>query len=452
MGTEGERVSYDLVARYADLSVPRYTSYPTAAEFSSAVGSAEHARWLQSIGAGEPVSLYLHVPYCWQICFYCGCHAKLARRDDVIEEYRTALEAEIDLIAGQVRHRLPVARIAWGGGTPSILGVAGFASVLDRLGRHFAFVEGMEHAVELDPRHVGSGLAEGLAALGINRASLGVQDLDPEVQTAIGRLQPLPVVRAAVSALRDAGIGSINFDLLYGLPRQTPDSVRATCMEVASLEPDRIAVYGYAHLPQRRANQKRIDVTSLPGPSARFRQARIVAETFDDFGYQPVGMDHFAKPCDPLARAAREGRLHRNFQGYTDDDQPILIGFGASAISRFAEGFVQNVADVPSYVRTVTGGARATARGCTVGAEDRARAAIIEQLMCNFRADLQELDPAHSYAGELAMLRQFADAGLLTVDGGSIAMTDVGRPFVRVAASVFDRFRTGQKALFSRAV
>lgn len=246
-------MSNELLERLARVQVPRYTSYPTAADFTAAVGPAEQAAWLRQLPGEEAVSVYLHVPYCREICHYCGCHAKAIRKEQPVEDYRRALEAEIALVASHIPARQKIARIAWGGGTQSILGLAGLSSVLDVLKTDFDLEPGHEHAIELDPRVIDENFIGGLARLGVNRASLGVQDLDPDVQVAIGRVQPAETVAEAVRHLRNAGIGSINFDLIYGLPHQTEESLRATCHAVASLSPECIAFYGYARMPTRRA-------------------------------------------------------------------------------------------------------------------------------------------------------------------------------------------------------
>ncbi len=446
----GPDMSDDFTEQLASLTVPRYTSYPTAADFSSAIGPAETAAWLAASDAGQPVSIYLHVPYCREICHYCGCHAKAALRDDVVAAYRLGLEAEIALTARHLPARLRIARIAWGGGTPSILGIAGVASVLRVLERHFDFETGFEHAMELDPRRVDQALVDGLAVLGVNRASLGVQDLDPEVQQAIGRVQPAETVRAAVAMLRRAGIAKLNFDLVYGLPRQSVDSLKRTCREVILLGPDRVACYGYAHLPARRANQRLIDAALLPGAPERVRQQEAVAASFLAHGYQSIGIDHFALFCDPLAAAARAHRLYRNFQGYTDDAQEVLIGFGASSISRLAGGFAQNESGIEAYKARVLAGELPTRRGHAFEGDDRERARIIERLMCDFRVDLGRR--ARHYADELALLRPLALQGLVDMRHDVIALTEKGRPFVRLVSAVFDRFRSEGERSFSSAV
>ena len=441
-----------IVRRYASTNVPRYTSYPTAADFTPAVGTGDHAAWLANLDARQSVSVYLHVPYCRDICLYCGCNTKMAQRVDVVDRYRRALEREIEIVASLVNDRPAIARLHWGGGTPSILGLDGLRSVVEMLRRHFPFEAGFEHAIELDPRYVTAALAEGLAALGITRASLGIQDINPLVQAAIGRLQPLVMVEAAVARLRLAGIRSLSFDLMYGLPLQTLESIRKTCASVAALSPSRIACFGYAHLPRLKANQRRIDETKLPSQDERIDQAELIAGELARHGYVKIGIDHFARPGDPLAVAAASGRLHRNFQGYTDDDRKVLLGLGASSISTFARGFVQNIADVPKYVRAIEAGSLASARGCRCDAEDLQRAAIIERLMCSFEVDLEAVAPGRDFSGELAMLAPLQREGLVDISGGKLAVTDSGRSVVRVVAASFDTYRRSHATQFSTAV
>jgi oxygen-independent coproporphyrinogen-3 oxidase len=440
----------DMVERLAEMPVPRYTSYPTAADFSEAVGPKEQAAWLGQLDPSEPVSVYSHVPYCRQLCHYCGCHAKAVRRAEPVEEYRKTLEGEIALVASHLPARMKIGRIAWGGGTPSILGEAGLGSVVGVLKQHFDLEDDCEHSIELDPRMLGHDLCQALGRLGINRASLGVQDLDAEVQQAIGRLQPEEKVAAAVRDLREAGISRINFDLIYGLPNQTQESLLATCRSVVDLDPDRIAFYGYAHLPSRRANQRLIDSASLPGPTERLQQASAIASFFVREGYQAIGIDHFAKPSDPLAAAAREGRLHRNFQGYTDDDRPTLLGFGCSSISRLPGGYTQSESGIEAYKRHIAEGSLPTRRGHAFVEDDHERATIIERLMCDFSVDLGQNTVV--YADELALLRPFALSGLLTVQSNRISMTAKGRPYVRTVSAIFDRFRSQGQNLFSPSV
>jgi oxygen-independent coproporphyrinogen-3 oxidase len=376
----------------------------------------------------------------------------MAIRDGVVASYRSALEAEIDLVSGLISHRLRIARLHWGGGTPSILGPNGLQSVVAALQRRFAFDPGFEHAIELDPRYVNAELARHLAALGVNRASLGVQDVNPLVQAAIGRLQPLSVVEAAVDSLRSAGIRKLSFDLMYGLPMQTVESIRKTCALVVAMSPDRIACFGYAHLPRQKANQRRIDTETLPTQPERVEQAGVIAKELERNGYLGIGIDHFARPTDALARAAASKRLHRNFQGYTDDDRKVLLGLGASSISAFAEGFVQNTADVPRYVRAIGSGSLATARGSTLDDEDRLRGRVIERLMCDFEVDLAAVAPGADFAEEISMLAPMEREELLVIGDHKLTMTAAGRSLVRVVASTFDAYRRGQGNQFSTAV
>jgi oxygen-independent coproporphyrinogen-3 oxidase len=441
-----------IVRRYAGHNVPRYTSYPTAADFSAGVTAKEHAGWLGRLDAREDVSLYLHVPYCREICLYCGCNTKMAARADVIDAYRGALETEIDMVAGLLKQTPDVARLHWGGGTPSILGTGGLRSVVTALRRVFPFKARFEHAIELDPRHVTAELADGLAELGITRASLGVQDVNPLVQAAIGRLQPLAMIETAVARLRAAGLGNLNFDLIYGLPLQTTESIRKTCTHVVAMAPDRIACFGYAHLPRLKANQRRIDESRLPSQDQRIEQAEAMAEALVAAGYVRIGIDHFAKPDDKLARAAGAGRLHRNFQGYTDDASRVLLGLGASSISTFADGFVQNVSDVPRYVGAISAGKLASARGCRLDENDRQRGRVIERLMCDFAVDLASIAPDTDFSEELAMLVPMRRDGLVAIKGTTLTMTEDGRAVVRVVAAAFDTYRRAQPAQFSRAV
>jgi len=441
-----------IARRYAERNVPRYTSYPTAADFGPTVGTADHEAWLTGLDGRRSVSVYLHVPYCREICLYCGCNTKMAMRDEVISRYRLALEAEIGLVAGLIEEVPHIARLHWGGGTPSILGLDGLRSVLAVLGSRFAFERAFEHAIELDPRYVTAGFADGLAALGVTRASLGVQDVNPLVQKAIGRIQPLSMVDVAARRLRAAGIKNLNFDLIYGLPLQTVDSIRETCALVCAMAPDRIACFGYAHLPALKANQRRIDEASLPSLDQRIDQAELMAEELVRYGYLRIGIDHFARPTDALASAAASGKLHRNFQGYTDDDEPVLLGLGASSISTFAGGFVQNISDVPKYVRAIEAGRLASARGCRLDAGNRRRGQIIERLMCDFCVDLAAIASGVDFSDELSVLAPMVDDGLVETCGTKLIVTEAGRPIVRVVAAAFDTYRRPVTAQFSKAV
>ena len=430
----------DLIRRYGALAAPRYTSYPTAADFTAAIGPLDKARWLETLDPAEPVSLYLHIPYCRELCHYCGCATKVAIRDYVLDDYLAVLVGEIEMTVRHFARPPRVSHLHWGGGTPSLMGYDRLAAALDALAPYVRFEPGFEHAIELDPRGVTPRLARDLARLGVNRVSLGVQDVEPQVQCAIGRIQPLEVIERVFAALREAGLERINVDLIHGLPKQTVASVTATALEMAALRPDRVACYAYAHLPSLKKHQRLIDEADLPDIAERFAQARAIAQTFDAAHYESVGIDHFARADDPLAIARREARLKRNFQGYTDDGASNLIAFGASAISCLSQGFAQNAANPTDYASAVRAGRLPVVRGHRLNEEDRQRGAIIAELMCAFRIDLKRHAASGAFSDELALLRPMVSDGLVAVSDDVIEMTSEGRPFVRVAAAVFDGF------------
>ena len=386
------------------------------------------------------------------ICYYCGCNAKKAVRVDVISDFVGCLVKEIELAGQALKSRPKVVHLHWGGGTPSILKAEQFMLIIEALKRYFDFAPDMEHAIELDPRTVTSALANSLKDMGVNRASLGVQDTDPSVQRAIGRIQPFTSVENAVSRLRNVGISRINFDLIYGLPLQTEKTLLQTCETVLTLKPDRIAYYGYAHLPKRRANQRMIDATKLPGTEERFAQSETIASFFNNHGYEQIGIDHFAVADDALTLAAKSGQLKRNFQGYTDDDCTTLIGFGPSSISQFPQGFSANIADVPRYQACIKEGRFATIRGHEMRDNDRLRANIITELMCNYAVDLNSFETDQEFSDELALLRPLAVDGLIEIKGGRITATQKGKPLIRLAAAAFDEFRKEHSSGFSFAV
>ncbi|MGA7425891.1 MAG: oxygen-independent coproporphyrinogen III oxidase [Rhodoplanes sp.] len=440
----------------AERNVPRYTSYPTAPHFTADVGPSVYASWLAAVPADATLSLYLHVPYCTEICRYCGCHTKATRRAEPLDAYADALLGEIDLVAAAMTSR-SVVHLHWGGGTPSILGPERLARIVQKIAGHFDLSRLVEHAIELDPRQVTKPLADALAALGVTRASLGVQEFSPHVQEAIGRIQPFETVRAAADALRGAGVARINVDLMYGLPGQTIADVEATADLATALHPARLALFGYAHVPWFKANQKLIDEAALPGASERIEQARAAALRLAGHGYVPIGLDHFARPDDELAAAARTGRLRRNFQGYTTDPADALIGLGASAIGKLPQGFAQNAVDIAGYARAVTQGAFATVKGIAVSDDDVLRGAIIERLMCDLAVDLAALPAgtphsAATFAHERADLDALAAAGLITIEGSRITVTEEGRPFVRLVAAAFDAYLPQSRSRHSIAV
>lgn len=440
----------------AERPVPRYTSYPTAPHFSPAIGSETAGIWLAGLDAMATLSLYLHVPYCSAICNYCGCHTKAVRRSAPLDDYAGTLAAEIALVALGTKARR-VVHIHWGGGTPSLLGAARLERLAGVLGKAFDLGPVAEHAIELDPRAVDADLAHGLARMGVTRASLGVQDLNRRVQEAIGRLQPFETVERATDLLRAAGIEAINLDLMYGLPGQTLDDIRRTAHLAARLRPSRLALFGYAHVPWLKPHQRLIDATTLPGAAERLAQAAAAREVFAAEGFEPIGLDHFAHPRDSMAVLARAGGLRRNFQGYTTDTADALLPFGASSIGKLPQGYIQNAPDVGAWRRAVGEARLPVSRGAALSDEDRARAAVIERIMCDFAVDYGEV--ARDATGDAAALDDCEAAldaleagGVLIRSGRRVKLTPAGRPFMRLAAAAFDAYLPRQAARHSMAV
>lgn len=435
----------------AEQSVPRYTSYPTAPHFGAAVGASTYAQWLAELEPAATLSLYLHVPYCAELCHYCGCHTKVVRRQEPIDAYAVLLAREIELLARPLADR-PVTSIHWGGGTPSTLGPDHFEALCERIATALDWGHLAEHAIELDPRHVEAPLVAALARGGVERVSLGVQTFSPRIQEAIGRRQPYATVEAAVMLLRQAGIDNLNFDLMYGLPDQTEQDLHDTVVRAHALRPSRIALFGYAHVPWLKSHQRLIDVAALPGASERLAQAEAARGALIALGYVPIGLDHFARPDDSLAQAAAAGRLRRNFQGYTTDNADALIGLGASAIGRLPQGFVQNAPDVRGYARAIGAGEFAIVRGIALSDDDRVRGRIIERLMCDFTVDLNALAPAADLADAYASLEPLAHDELVRIEGPRLVVTEKGQPFVRLVAAAFDAYLGQGTARHSRAV
>jgi oxygen-independent coproporphyrinogen-3 oxidase len=438
-------------------AVPRYTSYPTAPNFSAAVDANVYRSWLAGLPGEATLSLYLHVPFCRELCHYCGCHTKAMLRDEPIAAYAQRLVEEIALVASHAGRR-KVTHIHWGGGTPSILDADLLKFVTDELAHRFDLSAIREHAIELDPRYVTRSLLQALRDIGVNRASLGVQDFSAHVQQAAGRIQPFDTVKAAADMLNEFGIDRINIDLMYGLPKQTVADVRRTATLAHTLKPQRVAVFGYAHVPWFRPQQRLIDQSDLPSSQERLAQAQAAHETLVQFGYQPIGLDHYARPDDQLAPAASSGRLQRNFQGYTDDDADALVGLGASAISRLPQGFAQNAPAVGNYSRAIAEGKLATVKGIVLSDDDRLRGNIIERLMCDMAVDLDAIagelnfDVANDFSDELESLQPFQENGSVLIDEHRIRITEQGRPYMRLVASVFDTYLARAKSRHSVAV
>ncbi|GGH30701.1 oxygen-independent coproporphyrinogen III oxidase [Alsobacter metallidurans] len=440
----------------AEKSVPRYTSYPTAPHFTAAVDGAVARHWMGELPAGASLSVYLHVPYCRAMCNYCGCNTKVARRQEPLDDYTETLLAEIDVLADATAARR-VTHIHWGGGTPSLLGPERLARLADKLASRFNLGGIVEHAIELDPRTVDPALAAGLARIGINRASLGVQDLNLHVQTAIGRVQPYETVARCVAMLRAVGVEAINLDLMYGLPHQSVDDVVRTAELSAGLDPTRLAIFGYAHVPWFKVHQRLIDAAALPGAAERLQQAAAARDALVGRGYDVIGLDHFARPDDPMAIAARDGTLRRNFQGYTTDVADALVGLGASSIGRLPKGYIQNAPDVAGWRRAVEAGELPVVKGVPFSVEDHVRAGVIERLMCDFAVDFGALaQAAYGHAEALddaiAPLQDLQRDGVLRLDGRRVALTEAGKPFMRLAAAAFDSYLHAGSARHSAAV
>ena len=449
----------ELAEKY-DLRVPRYTSYPTAPHFTEAVGPETYRQWLTEVPTDKRLSLYLHIPYCDELCWFCGCLTKITRRYQPIADYVAVLLAEIERVADLLPGRFAVGHIHWGGGSPTTVSAADFERITSVLHERFAVAEDAEHAVELDPRTTDEAYVKTLAACGVTRASIGVQDFDPRVQEAVNRVQPYEVTATAIERLRAAGVPEVNMDLMYGLPHQTAESVADTVERALAFEPSRIALFGYAHVPWMKKHQRMMPEDALPDADERWRQYDAAEARLTAHGYTPIGLDHYAAPGDLMAEALRDGTLHRNFQGYTTDREPVLLGFGASAIGTLPQGYVQNTHRVHAYRRAVMDdGDLATCRGVPVSEEDRFRRRIIETLMCHMEVDLAAVagefgrDPAE-LADDVERLRPLEEDGVLVRDGWHLRVPDEARVLVRLVAAAFDQYleEAGGERRHSRAV
>lgn len=431
------------------VEVPRYTSYPTAADFTLSIGPAVYGVSLRAAGAskGVPVSLYVHLPFCREICAFCGCNAMIARTEARIDRYLEALVREMDLVLRQLGGTRPVSELHFGGGSPSYVPAPAFERLVRALRERFSFDAAATLSLEADPRTVDHEKLVLYRTLGFDRISFGFQDLDPGVQRAIGRNQSAETSRRAYALARELGFRSINIDLCYGLPEQTEDTFAQTIAEVIGLRPDRIALFGYAHLPHLRPRQRLIVADSLPTPGARLRMMVEGRDRLIAAGYDAIGLDHFALPDDDLARAAATGRLHRNFQGYTTTTTDTLIGLGLSAISDLPAGYAQNFRSLHAYLEAVDAGCLPTERGVLRSEDDRVRGEIIRRIMCRFELDFPDVERAlgidfhGAFARELGELERLSDDGLVTVEETRIRLTPLGRVFVRNVASIFDAHR-----------
>lgn len=433
-------IDHDLIARHA-APVPRYTSYPTAPNFGADVGAGEYVALLERLQDTSNLSLYLHIPYCHELCWYCGCNTKPVKRYEPVAKYAAALEREFAMVAAHLQAPRRVTNIHWGGGSPNVLSAAHIRLLSDALRTHFDVAGGAEIAVEIDPRTLSIPQVAAFTDTGVNRVSFGVQDFDPTVQAAINRIQPFDMTRRAVELFRERGVASVNVDLVYGLPHQTLATAERTVRQVLRLSPDRVAAFGYAHLPSRLKHQRLIDARSLAGPVERFELSELIAEMLTGAGYVRIGLDHFAQPTDRLA-----GRqVTRNFQGYTTDKANGLIGLGASAIGRIGDAYLQNATPAGEYIACMDAGRLATARGLMLDLDDRLRGFVIERLMCDLQFPGHELRDLFGTAADSvqreaeALVAADAD-GLVERTADGFRVTDRGRPFIRSLCARFDSY------------
>lgn len=447
----------NIVFRCYGGSAPRYTSYPSAAHFQEGFSPSVYERLLKSRPDKAEVSLYIHIPFCRSLCHYCGCFTRVVHDDDPVNAYVRLLEKEINLAGEMAGRRLSASHIHFGGGSPNLLKAQDLEHLLSTIDMNFKIQKGAEIAMECDPRQLTAGKARDYAIAGVNRVSLGVQDFNEKTQRAINRIQPFSLVAACTVWLREAQIRNINFDLIYGLPYQTPETVADNAFKAIALEVDRVALFGYAHVPWLKQHQRNLEKHPLPDAQERYEQAQAARRIFIENGYVPVGMDHFAKPGDPLAIAAREGHLHRNFQGYTTDESRALMGFGLSAISRLPECYAQNTSSLALYRERLEQGKLPVEKGLCLCNEDRLRADIIERLMCYFTVDAGEICKMHGFSPgsvdeSFLKLRDMEKDGLVEIDGRIVNITDRGRHFVRSVCACFDAYFKQSGKSYARAV
>jgi oxygen-independent coproporphyrinogen-3 oxidase len=445
-----------LLERY-DRRVPRYTSYPTAPHFHPGINAATYERWLAEVENDTPLSLYFHVPFCHEMCWYCGCHTKIVRRYQPVGDYAATMADEVTLIGGLLEARPPVTHMHWGGGTPTILSAEDLEHLMGNIRAGFNVAPDAEIAVEMDPRTMTEDRVQALARAGVNRASLGVQDFNDKVQKAINRIQPYEMTAQVVEWLRAAGIEAINFDLMYGLPYQTVEDVQRTVDLAAKMRPDRVAVFGYAHVPWMKTHMKMIPDDSLPDAWQRFEQAEAAADRLAERGYRRIGLDHYALETDSMTRALDEGHLRRNFQGYTTDVARALIGFGASSIGALPQGYVQNAVPLRAWAEAVRDGHPAVDKGIALSDDDRLRRDVIERLMCEMAVNLSAETArygktADSFRSEIEMLEPMIADGIATIDGDRISITEPGRPLMRAVCALFDTYLDTGVGRHSQAV
>ncbi len=433
-----------------DAKVPRYTSYPTAPQFSPAVSSAQMRDWVAGIAPGARVSLYLHIPFCRRLCWFCACRTQGTKTNSPVAAYLKTLFEELEILRAHLPEGVQLNRMHWGGGTPTLLTPKMTRKLAKRIRKVLPLAPGAEFSVEIDPNEIDQPRVDALAEAGMNRASIGVQDFDDEVQSTIGRIQGFETTRNAADMLRAAGIRSLNADILFGLPHQDQARLSATVQKLLTLSPDRVALYGYAHVPWMARRQALIPSDALPQPEERLALFESARQLFEWDGYKQIGIDHFALPDDTLAIAARTGRLRRNFQGYTDEPCDVLIGLGASAISRFPEGYAQNEPATSKYTAAVREGRFATVRGHAFTGEDHLRARLIEALMCDFRISTDETETRFpgTRTHVAKMLRDVADkfGNTVHLTASGLEVHPEALALTRIIAREFDAYSMSENA------
>jgi oxygen-independent coproporphyrinogen-3 oxidase len=438
-----------------DTRVPRYTSYPTAPHFGADVGAADFSDWVRAVKPGGEISLYMHVPFCKRLCWFCACRTQGTSSDAPVKAYAKVLLAEIDMLRKIMPEGVTLSRLHWGGGTPTLMPPEMITEIGQAIFALAPLAKGGEFSVEIDPNEIDLPRLRALADLGMNRASIGVQDFNPEVQAAIGRTQPFYLTRQVADMIRDVGVTSLNVDILYGLPHQTEARISESVMQLISLAPSRVALYGYAHVPWMSRRQQMIPSEAMPTPEERLHLSEVAAALLQKAGYDAVGIDHFALPSDGLAIAARSGQLRRNFQGYTDDSAEVLIGIGASSISRFPQGYAQNASRTADYTSAIQAGRFSIHRGHVFTAEDHLRGAMIEQLMCEFRIDKQRIITRLGYVPMTldALIHQTHTAfhAIINADGEGLKVPPKAAPLTRLIARSLDAYDS-TKAQHSAAI
>lgn len=438
-----------------DARVPRYTSYPTAPHFAASVTPGLFTSWIEQIPEGSAISLYMHVPFCRRLCWFCACRTQGTSSDDPVIAYAQVLLQEIALLKRHLPRGVTLSRLHWGGGTPTMLPPDLMKTLADAIFDVVPLGPNAEFSVEIDPNEVDDARLAALAAAGMNRASIGVQDFDEEIQKTIGREQSYELTKRVCDMIRDRGVHSLNADILYGLPHQTNERIADSVQKLLTLSPDRVALYGYAHVPWMSRRQQMIPSDAMPTPEERLRLFETAAQLFEWDGYRSIGIDHFARPDDGLAVAQAAGKLRRNFQGYTDDTAPVLVGLGASSISRFPQGYAQNHPGTAAHTKAIRAGSFSTHKGHVFTGEDKMRGRIIEALMCDFRLSRAEILRDYTIsADELdKMLRGVATTfgDMVRLDAEALSIPPHGRPLTRMIARAFDAYDQS-KAQHSAAI